>query len=275
MAGKPISVTSLLLVLTAIGVVAALAPLPAVFRLMPVLPLVLWLPGYGIVRGALGEGAALIETCVLTIGMSLSICAVGGVVLDAAGALTPLGWAIYLAAASLVSIFAGRRHFGQVRLTLPARVWPTPLNAMSVVLALGLAVAALHLVKSNALAQREFAFTEMWLVRADGMSNGITLGITNQESHEALYDIEVLTDGRLTNNWSGIRVEPGQTWSHQIASGPHEGAGKRWRVEAVLFKDGDRSTVYRKVWLSSALRSMRGRAAAHAADGTTPAEETP
>ncbi len=113
-----------------------------------------------------------------------------------------------------------------------------------------IAAGAIVLAQQRALARREFAFTEFWMVPTPQVHGSVTIGVKNAEGQSNSYDVEVMLDEKVFAVWSSIPLPTGRSWTTEFAMplGP-SGAKK---VEAWLFKNGDRRLVYRRVWLTAA-----------------------
>ena len=92
-------------IIAAAAVAAQLLPTPSVLRTAIAAPLVLFLPGYAIIRTAFADRWPRFETAILAVGLSLAICALSGLVLHVAGFLTPLGWSLILGGITLAAGF--------------------------------------------------------------------------------------------------------------------------------------------------------------------------
>jgi len=112
--------------------------------------------------------------------------------------------------------------------------------------AAGLTVTAVVIEHHQVLARTEFAYTEFWMV-PDWDRGLVTLGVKNVEAAPTTYDVEVTVDGNLARVWRNLPLAVGETWRAELAL-PAPSAGSKG-AEAWLFKGGDHSLVYRRVWL--------------------------
>lgn len=227
-----------------------IAPDP-VPRLLATLPWLLVLPGYAALRAIGLRMRSLLELGVFTVGLSLALSILGGFLLNGAGALTPVGWAVWLTAATLAlsGIAAirnqppwwadgglprpsglGRRQYG---------IWA------AAALAVG---AAFLLAVHDDLGQGAFQRTDFWILPEDtALPARVTLGIHNAETEAQEFEVDMMSGGRLVAAWRSLRLEPGETTTWTAPLPPD--AGSR-RVEAWLFKAGNRGRIHRKVWLA-------------------------
>lgn len=229
----------------AILVAAALSPL---VRGLVVIPLVLFLPGYAVMR-AMGMRARFEAAhAVLASGLSMAIVVFDGLLLNWIGVLTPVGWAVSLGLATAAALGAGgaptllrQRRFVLAAGGLSVR------RALMFAAALAICGASIQLSRERALSQREFLATEFWLVPAQpGNLSSLTIGVKNLEGEKADYDIELTLDGRLVDTWRSISLGDGETWTANAHLGVNAGAGGR--AEAWLFKNHNRELVYRRAW---------------------------
>lgn len=138
-------------------------------------------------------------------------------------------------------------------------------------MAFALSVASVMLAAWGAASQREFHFTDFWMVRSATLPSLAVIGVRNEEARSVNYEIEIVSRGALSDRLPPITLAPGQThlWSIAVptvvfaqAAGMSKPSEERQmdemspsetdllRVEARLFKDQDRGTIYRRVWLA-------------------------
>lgn len=234
------------------AVVAALATaLPATstvtlpIRLLAGVPLVFFLPGYAFLRAARLVAGPPEEWAVLAVGASIIATIAGGFVLHLCGLLTPFGWALWLAAITLICCAAAVLRQAPPP---PVLAWPRISGfdrRLGTTLGLTAAVtaAAFFLIWGDR-GHGQYDYTEFWMVPGPGR---VTVGIQNEEDAPHSFDIEVALDGRTLAAWRGLALDAGESLTEEIVMPPP--AGQPRKMEAWLFKDGDRSRVYRKVWL--------------------------
>jgi hypothetical protein len=261
-----------------IDAISGLSNLALVWRL-PAALLLFIAPGFALVRATLGERIKGLEVFVLSLGLSIAIAIVTGLLLDAAGQLKPQVWMIVLGG---ITVISGALAKLQGRRLLPRIARPMAgigrAEAAMVCTALVMAAAAVLLARRGAELHNEFSFTQFWLVpTSDGDSTLATLGIANNEGAPTWYDVDILVDGRLIERRADIEVENGGEHVTSLAL-PLQANQK---AEAWLFKNGNHREVYRKVWLWSRPTDARRRAwtgqpasAVSAADGSSPGSYT-
>ncbi|MER9236286.1 hypothetical protein NKI56_30310 [Mesorhizobium sp. M0622] len=201
--------------------------------------------GHTVLRAIGVRTTSALEHFVYAVGASLAAGIAGGFALNAAGFLTPLGWAVWFwavtAAAALVA--AGRRDTPD----LPA--WPAPARVRlwqgaALMLALLVATGAYALAVRDEAAYREFKYTAFWLLPSAGGGSGrITVGIRSAETQPQRFDLEITLDGQPFAVFRSIAVAPGDTWAREI---PVPVLATRQTAEARLYRPED-NRLYRSV----------------------------
>jgi len=250
--------------LAAIGIMAAIGAESVVLRTLLAAPLVLYLPGFVILRALFPEARVDIEQTAFAIGLSMAITVLCGLLLHVVGFLTPLGWALSLGGITIAVCAAGR--FAPLP-DPPMRPsdWQRALGFNRSQLALlacavAISLSSIYLARQGALAHREYAFTEFWLVPNEAKGRNVfTVGLKNEEKVPATYDVEVMVDGRMVQAWRSILVPAGQQYSADAAV-PLEPTRVQ-RVEAWLFKGGNDRLVYRKAWAATPASATAGATA--------------
>lgn len=224
-----------------------------VLRTLCGLPLVLFLPGYAILRAALPEARSTLAGAAFAIGLSIVVTVFAGLALHSLRAMNHVGWAFALCVitvvASCVACFRSRPIVAN-----KARYWPRlrRRQALMLICAAVIATGAVVLARQGALARREFAYTEFWMVPTPQVGGSVTIGFKNAEERPSSYDVEVMLDDKVIAVWNSIPLQTGHSWTTELAIPlGHSGAKK---AEAWLFKNGDRGLIYRRVWLAATLK---------------------
>lgn len=242
----------LLLVMAAAALALGLAFLPlgdSALRLVFGLPLALLLPGYALTAAAFPLRAlSLPEQVLLSLGLSLALAALGGLLLN----LTPWGlqagtWALLLGGATLGAGGLALWRQSRQALALPKRV-PLGLSARQgflLGLAALIALGALGLARFGASQQATPGFTQLWILPAEAAGdNTVRLGISSHEAAAARYKLQIKAAGAVVGEWPSIALDPGGRWETTIAlPTSRERAGT---VEALLYRADDPDTVYRR-----------------------------
>ena len=224
------------------------------------LPLVLVLPGYALLRLMRqpllnGPGGA----CFIT-GLSMAATIAAGFLLQAAGALNPIGWAKVLLAMTVVPLLISmrlspeRQDAAQSATNLDAKfAWPSSrpgrLRLAAVAAALAVLGAAGAVASHGVTAYREFKYTELWVVPdISGGNSSFFAGFRNMEGDTIRYDLELLIDGKLLAKWNAIALSDGEEWVKQ-STVPYS-LKSSLRAEARLFRQDDPTRLYRQAWIN-------------------------
>ncbi|MER8967080.1 hypothetical protein [Mesorhizobium sp. M0159] len=207
--------------------------------------MVFFVSGHVVLRAMGVRTTSALQHLVYAVGASLAAGIAGGFALNAAGFLTPLGWALWFwavtAAAALLA--AGRRDTPD----LPA--WPAPARirfwqGAALMLALLVATGAYAVAVRDEAAYREFKYTAFWLLpSASGESGQITVGIRSAETQPQRFDLEITLDGQPFAIFRSLTIAPGDTWTRKIAVPV---LGTRQTAEARLYRPED-NRLYRSV----------------------------
>lgn len=245
---RPDARALLLPALTLAAMAAALAPVDA---LRPAaVPLILALPGWAVLDAALpSTGRDGLERAASAMGLSLALAVLCGLALDRAGLLTAAGWTVSLGGLTLAAWALGR--VTRAPAPRPEPSWPTTRAswraAALLVPALALAAGAIWTARQGALAHREYAFTEFWLLPS-GPGRAV-LGLRNLEKVEAGYAVQVMAGADVVGRWPPITLAPGETATRTLPVNALPGPPRR--MEAWLYRADRPDTVYRKVWLAA------------------------
>jgi Protein of unknown function (DUF1616) len=224
---------------------------PPVLRAILALSFVLVLPGYAITAAIFpGQSLSGLERLLLTLGLSLTVTILSGLVLN----LTPWGiqvdsWAALLSIVTLVASLAAmqRRRIGRAKIPDSAKPhFPLSVRGGLLFGISGLIVAvALGFSQAPKSSQYLQGYTTLWILPgAESQQTGISLGISNQEFDLMHYQLQLTQDGKLVKEWPDISLEPGKHWEQSIVMPVSQGL-----VEANLFLANNPGVVYRHVTL--------------------------
>lgn len=233
------AVSALAIILTITGVSG---PALIVFGLL----LVFFIPGYTLVKVLNVFSPARAESWLLSIGLSLLLTLVGGIVLNLfEGGLMPRTWAVWLGGLTL--IFAGivlsRPSYQPVRKFKLPKV--NPVQTGLVGLAVVLAVSAFMVARAGA-AESTSSFTQLWLLPQASSQTTVNLGISNQENTTVKYRLQLEAGGTVVEEWPSLELAAGQEWKTTVNL-PTGTAG----VEANLYRLDQPGTVYRQVFFAA------------------------
>lgn len=219
----------------------------APIRIVMSAPLLLFVTGHAALRAVGPFGASLPERVVYAIGASIAICLAGGFFLNWIGHLTPRGWAFWLVAVTgLATFVAVRRHPDPA--PVPAttglanfRMW----HAAALGVAILVSYSAYRLTVRDEARQRQFTYTELWMLPDAALAPGrLLVGVKSAELEPRIFDVEIRLDGATIALWRSIAVEPGATWTREMAVAPD--LGHPHKAEALLYEPAG-NALYRKV----------------------------
>ncbi|HJW91744.1 MAG TPA: DUF1616 domain-containing protein [Anaerolineales bacterium] len=236
------------LVITACVITLSRAPLREVFALV----LVLFLPGYALVRLVFARReAGLAESLLLSAGLSLAVGALSGLVLT----WTPWG----VQAGSLAAVFGGLSLAALLLAWLRRERKPVTrpqgeqfrLRAMdSLLLAgvIGVLATGVLIARQPTQAQAFQGYTLLWAVPYQPGGPGFfQVGIRSQEFTPVEYHLRIEVGGRVVAAYPVFQLQPGETWE-QVEIFPSAQSGDR-PVEVSLYRVDDPAKVYRRVLL--------------------------
>jgi uncharacterized membrane protein len=228
-----------------------LLPFPTWARTPFALCLVLWLPGRSLLGLALPRAVPNAETRVLAVALSLALTVLTGLALNVANALDATGWGLALSGLSLLAVAltpaVNPRDVAEGGTGLPAapawRFRDLALVAAGIALGLG----AYAMARDGARKHDQYRYTEMWMIPVGpNPGSSAILGLRNSERSTTTYDVEVLDGGQVVGRWPRVSLAAGETMTMPV----NATRGKEHRrLEARLFKDGNRDVVYRQVWI--------------------------
>ena len=178
---------------------------------------VLFAPGYAVTAAVFKDEVLEPPAKIaLSIGISLALSAVGGILLYGIGAsLTRTSWIVFL-----VIIILGGSMIAVVQRTnnLSYQLYYSARKlAFSEVLLLMLSIVMLlssvYLAREAEQNQEHLPFTEFWMVSQSKDISIVEIGIRNFEKTDMVYAIAIRINGREVENWNTILVLPDQEWS--------------------------------------------------------------
>jgi hypothetical protein len=148
-----------------------------------------YLPGFAILQAAFGPKSPGRGGMTFAVGLSMVVTVFCGFALHALGAMTREGWAIALCLPTLAGCVVARVQapFPAVVDALPDHRRRPQGQVIKLISAIGIAAGAVALARQEALARREFNYTEFWMV-PDGDSL-FAMGIRNAEAGPIRYDV--------------------------------------------------------------------------------------
>lgn len=221
-------------------------------RVVFALPLVLVVPGYAITT-ALWSRHMLksVERLLFSVGLSLSVVILGGLVLN----LTRWGlqagsWAVMLGGitlgASAVALLRWRNDVA-VPAVPPGARFNLREGLLLAFAAVGVA-AAVGLARFPAPQQGVQGYTVLGMVpAADRDQQAVRVGVYSKEFSSIQYRLDLEVNDQVVQQWALIELNPGGTWENVVQL-PAEQLNAQ-KVEAVLYRVDDPTSVYRQVTL--------------------------
>jgi uncharacterized membrane protein len=248
--------------ITPVAMVAMLVPAtPAPVKVILGIVVVLVLPGYAVTAACIPDRSLRVrvpEYVCLTLGVSLSITVVGGLLLEAIRRLDGITWSILLGGITLVAsaVALKRRSVVDARHPQPGQ-FSSALPDIGRMLRRGLWLGLVVLMVAGAFAisingavnqQRSQQSTQLWMLPSGtrGPEQRVQVGLTNMQPTTTSYNLEVLASGKPVKQWPSIKLEPDEAWQTTLAL-PQSGAAPGTTVEAVLYLQQAPSTPYRTV----------------------------
>jgi len=160
-----------------------------------------FLPGYLVLKIIFPARSFDVAVALMSSGLSVSITIVCGLILHAFNAMNAFGWVLCLGFLCLTALWMGIRF----------RVTGTPTRTSlrfkashiaAVSLALMLVSSAVVIAKQGSLEQRQFSYTELWILPTDERSfDRVVVGLRNEEQAGTYYDLEILVNDRTIKRW--------------------------------------------------------------------------
>jgi hypothetical protein len=210
----------------------------ALLRTILSLPMMFLIPGHAVLRAVGVKTASVPEHLAYAVGASLASGIAGGLVLNAIGFLTPLGWAIWFWAITLgASLIAARGRETPTWAPWPESVRIRGRHVAAFALAMLVATGAYALAVRDEANQRQFYYTEFWMVPS-ATGDRLAVGVRNVETETVRFDVEITLDGHPFAVFRSLAVAPGAMWTRYI---PMPAAAAAQKAEAKLYRpEGNR-----------------------------------
>ncbi|WP_338830916.1 hypothetical protein [Bradyrhizobium sp. 27S5] len=208
-------------------------------------PMVLLISGHVVLRVIGVRNSSLSEHLVCSIGASLAVTIAGGFVLNAIGSLTPLGWAFwYLAVTTGAMLLPASGSDVSIPSAWPGSVRIRSRQGAAVALAMLLATGAYALAVRDEASDRQFKYTELWMLPpAKGIPGQLVVGVRSAETEARRYDLEITLNGQPFAVFRSLTIAPGDTWVRKFFV-PVLAAQQN--AEARLYRPDD-NRLYRRV----------------------------
>ncbi|MCW2987123.1 MAG: hypothetical protein JWM24_61 [Solirubrobacterales bacterium] len=235
------------------ALLALILPLD-LLRLAFALPLTLFLSGYAIAAATFARRPIdRTTTLILSVGISIAVLALGGLLLNYAGGLHAGTWALLL----VLVVLAASRAAALRRAPTGTRTLVPPRPRVSTAAAAVLAMAALATVAAFALAftplsaKHATGYTELWLQPFDSARGAaVRVGIGSNEQERTAYRLSIHLGRGGAPATRRFALEPGE--SHVLHLGVSPVTGGPQKVVASLFRTANPSQPYRRAsaWIS-------------------------
>ena len=212
-----------------------------VIRLVLAAPLLLWLTGHVVLRSIGPIRTSLLEHTVYAVGVSIAICVAGGFVLNSLSLLTPIGWAVWLIVVTGTALLVGAR--GRYQWLVPSVKLPFPQRGHIIIIGIAslITVGAYLLAIHDETNQREFKYTEFWILAKPKAPGKLLVWIKSSEMETQYFDVEVTSDGSVIALWRSVEIAPEETWTREVKVD-----SETIKAEAKLYRPSDHK-LYRKV----------------------------
>ena len=239
-----------LILVYAVAVLAILvAASPAPWKALVAVPLVLFTPGYALVKALfLDREVKLPERLLFSVGLSIAITILGGMLLN----LTSWGLqrfsvslllALVTMVASLIAIL--RRVFQPRAIRHPTRLKFDSTSLALLVLASFLVFLSIGLAHLPAPAKGFQGYTLLWILPAGNGQEGYRVGLENDEFSMMIYQLQIEAGGEQIMEIPSLSVDRGQRWERLIEIPPeHQG---QYPITARLYRADSPQDVYRTV----------------------------
>ena len=236
------------LALAAVAVLWLAAPV-AISSIVGV-PLVLFVPGYVWVEVFFDSRMSVALRAALSVALSLTVTALGGVLLSVAGLqLDRSSWLAVLAGMTLAgAAAAGAQRARRPIVTLGEPIEVSRTQRMSVAqgvrfgMAGLLGAAAVGIAVYSANAQAQPPFTQLSLSQRGSAPGTAEVVLGNHEQGAQRYRVEVSTDGVASKEWT-VSVAEGESWRSSVPARP----GDQLAVD--VYRTPSEGTPYRRVTL--------------------------
>lgn len=236
----------------AVGAVGALLIPIDLIRLFFALPLALFLPGYALASAARLERQLDRPQLLLTsLGLSLALLAIGGLLPNYLGGLRAGPWALLLflvtlAAARAAAIRRPRVSGPRARLALPGR--PGALATGLVLAGVLLAAAAIALAFVPVSARHAIGYSELWI---RPLANGsVRVGVGSGEHDRVSYGLIASFGAGRDTDERRFSLDPGERRAFEFF--PRRQGSRPLHVAATLYRASRPGVPYRRVsgWIA-------------------------
>jgi hypothetical protein len=201
-------------------------------------------PGYAVMLAACpGPSIAGTERLVLSVGVSMTLSVLGGLLLNwTPWGLQPESWVALLSGVTLLAAVVAVARQRQLRATTQVGRRPAPSRGgfgvggvCLLTLAVTIVSATILLARVSAATRTDAGFSDLWMLPAGNATTpSIRLGVRSQEEADTSFRLRLDIDGAPAMAWQLTELAPGETWEATVELPP--GAGGATAVEARLYR---------------------------------------
>ena len=208
------------------AVVAVTLNLPSLFRIVPAIPLVLFLPGYVVSAAILPGGLSRAETLAVAIATSICLAILIGLALGRSPVgLNPVSWTVSLAAFTVLTAMLARWARARRGVQPPTVRLRRPIGVADLAV-VGFVILAVTTViwATRSVAQEEAPPpAQLWLVPSEEDPLTARLGM-RAGAQGGDYSMRITSRGQLVSEFSQ-NLAPGEQWQIDVAFSPDQRAG--------------------------------------------------
>ena len=211
--------------------------------------IVLILPGYLLTLAILPHyHFSWYERLLFSLALSLAVSVLAGVVLNMTDAgMEPTTWLLMLGVitfGSFIVLFARTPASFRVMHSVSIK----PMDVILLLVAVGIGGYALHISQIGATAERK-AFTQLWIMNDASETDGVRIGIHNEEKQPLQYHLVLKSGDKILHEWPSVMIDADETWEETLSVPDRKTLTEP--VQAVLYRLDFPTEIYRWVSLSS------------------------
>lgn len=233
----------LVVALACLAFVAALLSAPVWLRATLLIPLVLALPGYALAAILFPlRTISPAERGIYTVGLSIAVAAIGGLLIQLVVGLDREIWAAFLAAVTIAAGVRGLHRGERGGITLSLAKMPRSLPLAVAIFLIAAVVAGMAIASAGSglrEAQAKIRFTDFWLLPdnssgAGSSAESLRVGLRSHEGGPAHYTLKLSRKG-LPFATEQLTLLAGEQWEQTFAIA---NASSEIPVRATLSRDG-------------------------------------
>ncbi len=181
------------------------------------------LPGYALTKLLFpGDSLELAESAALTLGLSLAVSSLGGLVLHVLPwKLETRSWTVLLGGITLLAtagaLWRHRRLNVVPRSFVKVNVSFTLGQVLLFALAGSVVAGAYILAYQGEVAQNRTDFTQLWIQPDDKAASAVVIGINNHATETVRYRLQIKLDQAVVGEISPIELKPEGSWTHSFS----------------------------------------------------------